>query len=212
MFMVAPRTAGKWADRYRDQGPADMLDRSSRPRTSPRKIPEPVVRQIAGLRWRQRIGPVQIGGYLGIAPSTVHAVLALPDQPALPHRPGHRDRNHGPKLGNAYGYTVIDDESRVAAYAEICADENDATAIGVLHCALTWFCSGSSPTTGRPTAPTPGLRSASPEVDPPLPAADQRQDRTVPLSLGDGWAPITRLTNLPEHHTSSRSSLKRSGT
>jgi len=34
-----------------------------------------VVRQIVRLRWRQRLGPVQIGGRLGIPASTVHRVL-----------------------------------------------------------------------------------------------------------------------------------------
>jgi transposase InsO family protein len=34
-----------------------------------------VVRRIVELRWRQRLGPVQIGGRLGIPASTVHAVL-----------------------------------------------------------------------------------------------------------------------------------------
>jgi transposase InsO family protein len=52
-----------------------MQDRSSRPRTSPAKTPQPVVRQIVALRWRHRLGPVQIGGRLGIPVSTVHAVL-----------------------------------------------------------------------------------------------------------------------------------------
>ena len=33
------------------------------------------MRQIVRLRWRRRLGPVQIGGRLGVAPSTVHAVL-----------------------------------------------------------------------------------------------------------------------------------------
>jgi len=75
MFMVSPRTAGKWADRYRAEGPAGMLDRSSRPRTSPTKTPERVKRQIVRLRWRHRLGPVQIGGQLGVPASTVHAVL-----------------------------------------------------------------------------------------------------------------------------------------
>ncbi len=31
MFMVSPRTASKWSDRYRAEGPAGMVDRSSRP-------------------------------------------------------------------------------------------------------------------------------------------------------------------------------------
>ena len=52
-----------------------MRDRSSRPRSCPHRTPEPVVRQIVRLRWRHRLGPVQIGGRLGVAPSTVHAVL-----------------------------------------------------------------------------------------------------------------------------------------
>jgi transposase InsO family protein len=75
MFMVAPRTARKWADRYRTEGPAGMVDRSSRPRRSPAKTPPAVVRQIVRLRWRHRLGPVQIAGRLGLPASTVHAVL-----------------------------------------------------------------------------------------------------------------------------------------
>ena len=75
MFMVTPRTARKWADRYRSEGPAGMVDRSSRPHHQPTKTPPLVVRQIVRLRWRHRLGPVQISGRLGVPTSTVHAVL-----------------------------------------------------------------------------------------------------------------------------------------
>jgi transposase InsO family protein len=75
MFMVAPKTARKWADRYRAEGRAGMFDRSSRPRTSPSRTNPEVVRQIVRLRWRHRLGPVQIAGRLGLPASTVHAVL-----------------------------------------------------------------------------------------------------------------------------------------
>jgi transposase InsO family protein len=75
MFMVAPRTAKKWADRYRAEGAAGMRDRSSRPHVTPNRARPEVVRAIVALRWRQRLGPVQIGGRLGLAASTVHAVL-----------------------------------------------------------------------------------------------------------------------------------------
>jgi transposase InsO family protein len=75
MFLVCPATARKWAARYRDQGPAGMTDRSSRPRRSPARTPEVVVRRIVALRWRHRLGPVQIAGRLGVPASTVHAVL-----------------------------------------------------------------------------------------------------------------------------------------
>jgi transposase InsO family protein len=75
MFMVSTVTARKWAARYRTEGVAGMQDRSSRPRSCPHRTPDPVIRQIVALRWRRRLGPVQIGGRLGMAPSTVHAVL-----------------------------------------------------------------------------------------------------------------------------------------
>ena len=75
MFMVSPRTAAKWAARYRIEGPGGMTDRSSRPHRSPTKTPPHLVRQIVRLRWRRRLGPVQIAGQLGLPASTVHAVL-----------------------------------------------------------------------------------------------------------------------------------------
>jgi transposase InsO family protein len=75
MFMVSPRTAKKWADRYRTEGQAGMADRSSRPRTSPTRTRPALVRRIVTLRWQHRLGPVQIAGRLGLPASTVHAVL-----------------------------------------------------------------------------------------------------------------------------------------
>jgi transposase-like protein len=75
MFMVAAKTARKWADRYRTEGMAGMTNRSCRPHHSPNRTPAPTVRQIVRLRWRKRLGPVQIGGRLGLPASTVHAVL-----------------------------------------------------------------------------------------------------------------------------------------
>jgi transposase InsO family protein len=75
MFSCSPRTAGKWAQRYRLEGPAGMLDRSSRPLRSPGKTPPQLVRRIVRLRWRHRLGPAQIAGQLGVPASTVHAVL-----------------------------------------------------------------------------------------------------------------------------------------
>ena len=46
-----------------------------RPHSSPTKTPPELVRQIVRLRWRHRLGPVQIAGRLGLPASTVHAVL-----------------------------------------------------------------------------------------------------------------------------------------
>jgi transposase InsO family protein len=75
MFMTSPPTARKWAARFQAEGPAGMTDRSSRPRSMPSKTPPAIVRRIVRARWRRRLGPVQIGGELGIPASTVHAVL-----------------------------------------------------------------------------------------------------------------------------------------
>jgi transposase InsO family protein len=74
-YDVSWRTAKKWADRYCEEGPDGMLDRSSAPHRQPNRTPAPVVRKIVHLRWKQRLGPVQIADQLGMAPSTVHAVL-----------------------------------------------------------------------------------------------------------------------------------------
>jgi len=74
-FNVTWRTAAKWAQRYRDEGPAGMVDRSSARHIQHAKTPAPVVRRIVHLRWKQRLGPVPIGAKLGVPASTVHAVL-----------------------------------------------------------------------------------------------------------------------------------------
>ncbi|WP_111721590.1 IS481 family transposase, partial [Homoserinimonas sp. OAct 916] len=74
-FNVSWPTAKRWADRYAAMGGAGMVDRSSRPHRSPSRTPPKLVRRIGHLRWKQRLGPVEIGWKLGIPASTVHAVL-----------------------------------------------------------------------------------------------------------------------------------------
>jgi transposase InsO family protein len=74
-YDVSWKTANKWACRYRAEGAAGMVDRSSRPHRQPNRTPVPVVRKIVHLRWKKRLGPVEIGDRLGMASSTVHAVL-----------------------------------------------------------------------------------------------------------------------------------------
>ena len=69
------KTAAKWAARYRAEGPAGMFDRSSAPHRQPNRTPAPVVRKIVHLRWKHRLGPVEIADRLGMQASTVHAVL-----------------------------------------------------------------------------------------------------------------------------------------
>ena len=90
-FQVSRPTAQRWAQRYRSHGPAGMTDRSSRPHHSPRRTPAPVVRKIVHLRWTQRLGPAQIAAQVGLAASTVHAVLVR----CRISRLGHLDRATG---------------------------------------------------------------------------------------------------------------------
>ena len=74
-FNVSWRTADRWAQRYREEGAVGMNDRSSARHAQHAKTAQPVVRKIVHLRWKQRLGPVQIGARLGVPASTVHAVL-----------------------------------------------------------------------------------------------------------------------------------------
>jgi len=84
-FQVSHTTAARWAARYRQQGPAGMADRSSRPRTSPHRTPARVERRIVKLRVSQRLGPARIAFRLGLNPSTVHQVLTRYGCPPLAH-------------------------------------------------------------------------------------------------------------------------------
>jgi transposase InsO family protein len=72
-FQVAWPTVKRWADRY--AAGESMLDRSSRPRRQPGRTPAPVVRRVLELRWRKRLGPLQLAARTGIAASTVHKIL-----------------------------------------------------------------------------------------------------------------------------------------
>lgn len=74
-YDVSWPTAKRWATRYAAMGEAGMTDRPSRPHRQPRRTPPAVVRKIVHLRWKQRLGPVAIADRLGMASSTVHAVL-----------------------------------------------------------------------------------------------------------------------------------------
>ncbi|ORB62845.1 IS481 family transposase, partial [Mycobacterium scrofulaceum] len=74
-FQVSSTTASRWASRYRVDGAAGMVDRSSRPHRSPRRTPTRTERRIIKVRVLRRWGPARIGYLLGVHPSTVHRVL-----------------------------------------------------------------------------------------------------------------------------------------
>jgi transposase InsO family protein len=90
-FEVSYRTAKRWVVRFLAMGAAGMADRSSRPHHHPNRTPRYLVKKIVRLRWRKRLGPVEIGARLGLAASTVHAVLVR----CRLNRLSHIDRRTG---------------------------------------------------------------------------------------------------------------------
>src|SRR5690625_1818066 len=74
-FGVSVTTARRWAERYRAEGAAGMVDRSSRPRRCPHRTPRRTERRVVGLRVSRRWGPARIAYHLGMHPSTVHKIL-----------------------------------------------------------------------------------------------------------------------------------------
>ena len=73
-FGVCEKTVRKWADRFRQEGPAGLADRSSRPRTLHRPTPQPIIERIGELR-RQRLPGKQIAAAVGVSPATVSRAL-----------------------------------------------------------------------------------------------------------------------------------------
>ena len=225
MFMVAPRTARKWADRYRSEGPAGMADRSSRPRHSPAKTPPAMVRQIVRLRWRHRLGPVQIAGQLGVPASTVHAVLVR----CRISRLSRIDRVTGEPLRRY-------EHDHPGSLIHI-----DVTKFGNIPDGGGWRYVGpqqgrrnrwaTAARTGTPRAGWGGpllgqwlrlpltrlarrLHPARhhPQTNPPLPAPDQRQDRTLPPHPRRrlGLRPPLRVQPRPPRRTPSLAALLQS--
>lgn len=80
---VSRATAYKWLARFRAEGAAGLVDRSSRPRTSPHRTDSATETAILALRGDRRLGPARIAGILGLNPSTVHRVLVRHAMPRL---------------------------------------------------------------------------------------------------------------------------------
>jgi transposase InsO family protein len=80
---VSAATAYKWLRRWRGEGLTGLVDRSSRPQTSPRRLSAGREQAILAYRAAHRVGPHRIGWALGEASSTVHAVLHRHQVPRL---------------------------------------------------------------------------------------------------------------------------------
>jgi len=73
---ISRKCVKKWIDRFESEGQTGLEDRSSRPRSSPRRISCEVEQQIVELRRRERRGPDWLGAELGVPARTISRVLA----------------------------------------------------------------------------------------------------------------------------------------
>ena len=73
-FNTTPKTVAKWVERFRAEGLHGLLDRSSRPLSSPSQTPFATCAAVENLRRQRRTGK-QIAAELGISPATVSRVL-----------------------------------------------------------------------------------------------------------------------------------------
>src|SRR5258708_25875230 len=74
VFRVTPKTAAKWVHRFQSEGRAGLLDRSSRPRRTPRATSSRLATQVIELR-RQHRPAYQIAQSTGLSPATVSRIL-----------------------------------------------------------------------------------------------------------------------------------------
>jgi len=72
---ISRATAYKWLRRYRAEGDEGLLDRSSRPHRSPRRLAMEVEAAIIRTRVRRRYGPHRLAPLLGLPRSTIGKVL-----------------------------------------------------------------------------------------------------------------------------------------
>ncbi|MFF5017611.1 IS481 family transposase [Streptomyces sp. NPDC001165] len=72
---ISRPTAHKWIRRWRSEGEAGLIDRSSRPHRTPHRTPATTEARVCRLRQTRKLGPARIGPILGLPASTVHRVL-----------------------------------------------------------------------------------------------------------------------------------------
>jgi len=80
---ISRRCVAKWLARFRAGGEAGLTDRSSRPRTCPRRTSSSIERRIVALRRAERRGPDWLAAELGVAARTVSRVIARHGLPRL---------------------------------------------------------------------------------------------------------------------------------
>ncbi|MEU6463115.1 IS481 family transposase [Streptomyces sp. NPDC046976] len=72
---ISRPTAHKWIRRWHAEGESGLVDRSSRPRTTPHRTAAATEARVCRLRQERKLGPARIGPVLGLPASAVHRIL-----------------------------------------------------------------------------------------------------------------------------------------
>jgi transposase InsO family protein len=159
-FSVCPKTVRKWVRRYQQEGSEGLIDRSSRPKRSPKRIAESRRQEV--WRWREQgLTYTEIAERTGLSEATLSRILRghRPGPPPPPvvryerehpgellhfdtkklgriEAVGHRitgdRRDHVRGAGWEFLHVCIDDHSRFS-HAAIRMDERKHTAVDFLQ-------------------------------------------------------------------------------
>lgn len=80
---ISRQTGYRWVRRWRIEGAPGLLDRSSRPHSSPNQTPGVLEDAICAARATRRAGPDVLGAELGVAARTITRVLRRRGMPLL---------------------------------------------------------------------------------------------------------------------------------
>jgi transposase InsO family protein len=146
-FGVDAATVSKWIERFRSEGPAGLVDRSSRPKTLRHPTPASTAEWIVALR-RQRWTGQQIAKEAKVSPATVSRILRRarlsrirdlePPEPVVRYErqtPGELIHIDIKKLGrfDRVGHRITEDRTRKSRgvgweFVHLCIDDNSRVA------------------------------------------------------------------------------------
>lgn len=80
---VSRQCAHRWVARFDAEGEAGLVERSSRPHTSPTRTPAKVERRVLAARRRYRCGPARLAHHTGVPAATCGRILRRHGEPRL---------------------------------------------------------------------------------------------------------------------------------
>ena len=76
-------TAYRWVNRYREEGPAGLEDRSSRPKSCPHATSPQETAEVIQARIEHRSGPTDLAARTGVGARTISMILTCAGMPHL---------------------------------------------------------------------------------------------------------------------------------